>query len=117
MTQIACAVNLFGQSDIYTTDYNAYCYNGGSNSNPYFGNTPSFSLCNVVFSGPLPANNNKRNVNATESGQEDEETIGMFGGWGIKKIIIDEQPEVMIETPGFVPDPNELLVAEIKKMF
>ncbi|KAF7536258.1 hypothetical protein G7054_g4665 [Neopestalotiopsis clavispora] len=112
VTQIACAVNLFGQSDIYTTDYNAYCYNGGSNTNPYFGNTPSFSLCNVVFSGPLPANNNKRNVNATELGQEDEETIGMFGGWGIK----NEQPEVMIETPGFVPDPNELLVAEIKKM-
>jgi hypothetical protein len=35
VTQIACAVNLFGQSDIYTIDsYNGLCYNGNFLNDP-----------------------------------------------------------------------------------
>lgn len=26
---IACAINTFGQADIFQSEYNAYCYNGG----------------------------------------------------------------------------------------
>ena len=30
ITAIACAVNTFGQADVYQADYNGLCFNGGS---------------------------------------------------------------------------------------
>ncbi|ETS82826.1 hypothetical protein PFICI_04702 [Pestalotiopsis fici W106-1] len=111
VTQIACAVNIFGQSDIYqfTGTRNGYCYNGATNFAPGYGQVPSFSQCTITFTGPVPSPN-KRDVEGEES---HEDIVGIFNGWGIKKIDISQDPNDIILAPGFVPDPDTLMPLEV----
>ncbi|KAK0717316.1 hypothetical protein B0T26DRAFT_675641 [Lasiosphaeria miniovina] len=78
-----------------------------------YGNVPAFSKCTVIFSGLAPAPNSKRDENGAEVEAEDEEIVGRFNGWGVKRVIIHEDAEDSIPAPGFVPDPSHLMAAEI----
>ncbi|KAL8746235.1 MAG: hypothetical protein Q9190_001722 [Brigantiaea leucoxantha] len=50
LSSIACAVNIFGQDNIFRQNYNALCYNGESiNKGRGFTLPDSFSSCNVEF--------------------------------------------------------------------
>ncbi|KAL8782914.1 MAG: hypothetical protein Q9213_005026, partial [Squamulea squamosa] len=60
VSAIACAVNTFGQGDVYQADYNGLCFNGGSiNSGRGFRTPESFSSCVIEFA---QAGNTKRSL-------------------------------------------------------
>lgn len=121
----------FGQSNIYKSPaFNGYCYGGISSSKYGFLTVPKMLACNVDFSGNLPAPNSKR-----DEGDEDEELVGSFNRWGVKsslffilpfppslyvhllrnktEIVLRDDLVEPIDTPGFVPNPNELMTAEL----
>ncbi|KAL8942162.1 MAG: hypothetical protein Q9216_001809 [Gyalolechia sp. 2 TL-2023] len=72
LSSIACAINIFGQDDIYRLRYNALCYNSKSiRSGRGFPIPDSFSSCDVEFStGP---GTKKR-------------SLGKFNGWDVLDI-------------------------------
>jgi hypothetical protein len=61
MTEIACAVNTFDQTDIYRYAYNGLCYNGEPRDGTGFGDQPSFSRCIIDFS-PASTGSQKRAI-------------------------------------------------------
>ncbi|KAL8645553.1 MAG: hypothetical protein Q9226_007250, partial [Calogaya cf. arnoldii] len=78
MDQIACAVNIFGQDEVFKTGFNGYCYNGESRRGNGFDDRPAVSRCRIEFSQP---SNTKR-------------SIGQFNGWDVTKItMFDDNPE------------------------
>ncbi|KAK4116057.1 hypothetical protein N656DRAFT_841568 [Canariomyces notabilis] len=72
---------------------------------------PRFQSCSVIFSGPTPAPNSKRGLNSTgEANNDDDAVVGTFNGWGVKKVIIHDDPDT---APDFVPKTADLLPADI----
>ncbi|KAL8855566.1 MAG: hypothetical protein Q9178_007796 [Gyalolechia marmorata] len=68
---IACAVNTFGQADIYRSEFNGLCFNGGRiPSSRGFGTAESFSRCVIEFA---QAGSTKR-------------SLGQFHGWDVLSI-------------------------------
>ncbi|KAL8706621.1 MAG: hypothetical protein Q9201_000368 [Fulgogasparrea decipioides] len=71
VTAIACAVNTFGQGDVYQADYNGLCFNGGQiKSGRGFSPPESFSSCEIEFGQAV---NKKR-------------SLGQFNGWDVLSI-------------------------------
>ncbi|KAJ5701321.1 hypothetical protein N7488_008869 [Penicillium malachiteum] len=88
-TQVACAVNKFGQSDRYTNGAkNGNCITGKKqnssiNSLLDFGTVVKVNGCAVTFTGPTAGSSNSKRDGSNETAQEDK-TIGEIGGWGIE---------------------------------
>ncbi|KZF20522.1 glycoside hydrolase family 18 protein [Xylona heveae TC161] len=83
-TTVACAINIFGQSDIYRFDggYNGYCFNGQTESrqNGAF-SSPGYNRCKVDFvGGPGPA----------------KRSLGDYNGWEIENIEMSDDPDTFI---------------------
>ncbi|KAL8697313.1 MAG: hypothetical protein Q9224_002379, partial [Gallowayella concinna] len=69
LSSIACAVNIFGQDNIFRQNFNALCYNGESiNKGRGFTLPDSFSSCDVEF--------------ASGSGTT-KRSMGQFNGWDV----------------------------------
>lgn len=103
-TQVACAINTFGQSETYriSTDdpnfnYNGLCYNPSPrqlNRPLGFGVVPSYSKCKISFQG---------------STFPTKRSIGSFNGWEIESIEMD--PEPVVELPeDYEPPADEPLM-------
>lgn len=69
MTDVACAINTFDQTDVYRYDYNGLCWNGGTRDGTGWGAQRSYSGCIIDFAGP-GAGSKKR-------------AIGKFNGWNV----------------------------------
>ncbi|KAL8852652.1 MAG: hypothetical protein Q9221_002412 [Calogaya cf. arnoldii] len=67
LEQIACAVNIFGQDEVFKQDYNGLCFNGRETGGRGFDRQPSTSSCRIEFSQP---GNTKR-------------SIGQSNGWEV----------------------------------
>ena len=58
---IVCAINTFGQNDIYMSPaYNAWCFSGRYDQSEGYGLVPTFQKCSVTFTGAVPPPNSKR---------------------------------------------------------
>ena len=80
-TAIACAVNTFGQNEIYNYEFNAYCYNGRSiASRGGFEREASFSKCIVEFATP---SNDGISGSTTK-----KRSLGKFHEWNVLSIRI-----------------------------
>ncbi|KAJ5715268.1 uncharacterized protein N7483_012449 [Penicillium malachiteum] len=102
VTQVASAINTFGQDDRYINGVkNGLCITG-TKQNTAFGTVVKTNGCRVVFTGSTVGHSNSKRDGSNEAGEEDE-VIGEIGGWGIKSIEIPEDSETEI----FVLDPDE----------
>lgn len=103
-TAVACALNIFGQSNIYRYGgtFNGYCFNGKTNNPLGVYTSPGYNACKISFvGGPGPT----------------KRSIGTFAGWEIADVEISNDPATLIETPaGYTPH-GPLLPAQLGHSF
>ncbi|KAI7407956.1 hypothetical protein KC336_g13253 [Hortaea werneckii] len=84
MTEIACAVNTFGQSEVYSYAYNGLCWNDEEYDTPGWGCAKRYRGCIIDFGPP---------AGSDSGGGSQKRAIGEFNGWpvyGIKMVHDDE---------------------------
>ena len=85
ITDIFCAINTFGQNDIYQLPtYNGYCFNGLWDNEVGYGIVPKFQPCTITFTGAVPPPNSKRDSMPSSEPGTDGPIIGTFNGWGVQ---------------------------------
>lgn len=97
VTQVACVIKTFAQTDSYRiSSANAYnanglCFKNANSQQVPWGNYSSFSRCKINFAG------NNFPTKRSEDGGEERKVVGEFGGWDIESIeMLDEEPVVWL---------------------
>ncbi|KAL2821672.1 hypothetical protein BJX63DRAFT_427669 [Aspergillus granulosus] len=109
-TQVACAVNIFDQTQRYGfSSTNGLCLTGAFEHDQVYGNIPVWVGCTVQFTGTVTTTNSKRDEQGSAT---EDDSIGEFGGWKIKKIIIPRNPDIVVPANGYIPDSSDMLPVE-----
>ncbi|KAI4193916.1 MAG: hypothetical protein LQ350_008076 [Teloschistes chrysophthalmus] len=74
--EIACAVNTFGQNDIFRYGFNGLCYNGGNIPGWGFGSPPNLAQCIIEFAPNQ----------AAPGGTKHKRSLGQFNGYDVLSI-------------------------------